>query len=260
MPLYDKPIWALIEDALGEMPEVFTTVDLLNWFRSRYPKIKESSLRAHIVGMSVNNPTRRFYSGTLSHGLLYRLGRSKFTRYDPARHGSFDSFGRQQGVSDEDDSLTAFVPSEMGLEDEQVEAVTEFALEMHLEEFMERNWTQIDFGRPLNIWTDQNGLSGRQYPTDVGYIDFLCKDPTEDAFVVVELKRGRTSDAVVGQTQRYMGWVKRNLSSNAPVFGMIIASEIDEKLHYALDVTTNLSARQYRVQFELVEPEAHFAR
>jgi uncharacterized protein involved in high-affinity Fe2+ transport len=57
-----------------------------------------------------------------------------------------------------------------------------------------------------------------------------------------------------------MGWVKRNLESSAPVYGLIIANEIDNKLHYALDVATNISARQYRVQFELVEPEADFAR
>jgi len=137
---------------------------------------------------------------------------------------------------------------------------SEFALEQHLEEFMERNWGRIDFGRPLEIWLDEHGVSGRQYPTEVGYIDFLCKDRSDGAFVVIELKRGRTSDVVVGQTQRYMGWVKRNLESSAPVYGLIIANEIDNKPHYALDVATNISARQYRVQFELVEPEADFAR
>jgi RecB family endonuclease NucS len=30
-------------------------------------------------------------------------------------------------------------------------------------------------------------------------------------FVVVETKKGKESDKVVGQIQRYMGWVKRNL-------------------------------------------------
>ncbi|HLC28729.1 MAG TPA: hypothetical protein VJL07_04700 [Dehalococcoidia bacterium] len=121
MPLYDKPIWALIQDALAEMPEPFTTADMLDWFRTKYPKIKETSLRAHIIGMSVNNPTRRYYASTLSHGVLYRLGRSQFTRYDPSRHGSFDPYGRQQGVSDVD-SIDVFAPEEVSLGEEQVEA------------------------------------------------------------------------------------------------------------------------------------------
>src|SRR3990172_3020110 len=121
-------------------------------------------------------------------------------------------------------------------------------------------WAKSRLKLPSEFALDQHGVSGRQYPTEVGYIDFLCKDRSDGAFVVIELKRGRTSDVVVGQTQRYMGWVKRNLESSAPVYGLIIANEIDNKPHYALDVATNISARQYRVQFELVEPEADFAR
>jgi len=258
MAIYEKPIWGLIKDALADLPEIFTTDDVLNWFRAKYPKIKESSIRAHIVGMSANNPTRRYYSGTLDHGVIYKLDRNRYTRYDPEHHGTFNKYGKQEGISDGNgqDELPAELLSEYAGEEPSPEQV-EFALEQHLEEFMERNWNRIDFGAPLDIWVDTDGVSGRQYPTDnIGYIDFLCKDRDTGSFVVVELKKGRTSDVVIGQTQRYMGWVKKHVETQArPVMGLIIASDLDEKLRYALEVAPQIKLRLYRVNFELIAPE-----
>lgn len=205
--------------------------------------------------MSVNNPTRRHYSGLLTHGLLYKVDRYHYTRYDPARHGTFDKFGRQAEVADEEEAL-----AEEGLGGyESIEPSPEqskFALEMHLEEFIERNWSRIDFGLPLDVWEDEEGTGGRQYATDVGYIDFLCKDRESGSLVVIELKKGRTSDAVVGQCQRYMGWVKRHLETGGrPVLGLIVANDLDERLKYALEVAPQISLRLYRVNFELISPE-----
>lgn len=257
MQIYDKPIWALIKDALAELPDTFTTDDVVKWFRTNYPKIKDSSIRAHLIGVSVNNPTRRYYRGTLRHGFLYKVDRYHYIRYDPERHGQFDINGRQEGLSSSEgeDYL-----AEEELVDSVVEEVApkqaEFALEQHLEDFMERNWSRIDFGAPLEIYVDSDGVPGRQYPTDIGVIDFLCRDKGTGSFVVVELKKGRTSDSVVGQTQRYMGWVKRHLETEGKdVFGVIIANDLDERLRYALEVAPHIKLRVYRVNFELMAPE-----
>lgn len=251
MPIYEKPIWGLIKDALSDLPEIFTSDDVLNWFHGKYPRIRDSSIRAHLIGTSVNNPTRRYYTGTLNHGLLYKVDRNHYTRYDPERHGAFDKYGKQLGLSESTDEQADEVATE-----ESQEAASEFALEQHLEEFMERNWGKINFGAPLDIWTDPDGVTGRQYPTDIGSIDFLCKDRNSGSFVVIELKKGRTSDVVVGQTQRYMGWIKKRVETEGrPVQGMIIASERDEKLSYALEVAPQISLRLYRVNFELIPPD-----
>jgi len=52
---------------------------------------------------------------------------------------------------------------------------------------------------------------------------------------VVELKKGRASDAVVGQVQRYMGYVLEDLAeSNQTVKGVIIVLEDDLRLRRAL--------------------------
>ena len=48
--------------------------------------------------------------------------------------------------------------------------------------------------------------------TPIGRLDFLCIDQVTDALVVVELKRGRPSDMVIGQIARYMGYVRSHLA------------------------------------------------
>lgn len=63
-------------------------------------------------------------------------------------------------------------------------------------------------------------LISNQYKTPVGFIDILCKD-MNDNFVVIELKKHRCSDKVVGQIQRYLVWVKENLTKKENVRGII---------------------------------------
>ena len=93
-----------------------------------------------------------------------------------------------------------------------------------------------------------------EYATEVGRVDVLCEDD-KGHLVVVELKKGRSGDTVVGQIQRYMGWLK--LHEKRPVRGGIILGEPDEHVRYAIAVTPNIQVKYYRVQFEITdEPSA----
>ncbi len=83
------------------------------------------------------------------------------------------------------------------------------------------------------ILEDGLKLIGRQYKTSVGFIDVLFKDQ-QDSYVIVELKRGKGSDKVVGQIQRYMAWVSENLTQTKSVRGIIVVKENDTKLNYAI--------------------------
>ena len=70
--------------------------------------------------------------------------------------------------------------------------------------------------------------------------------------LVVELKKGRVSDNVVGQIQRYMGFVKDELAEpNQEVKGVIIGLEDDVKIKRALSVTSNIEFYRYQVSFKL---------
>jgi len=58
--------------------------------------------------------------------------------------------------------------------------------------------------------------------------------------LVVELKKGRARDSVVGQIQRYMGYIKDEIvESDQIVKGVIVAFEDDQRIKRALSVTND---------------------
>jgi RecB family endonuclease NucS len=70
--------------------------------------------------------------------------------------------------------------------------------------------------------------------------------------VVIELKKGQTSDATVGQILRYMAWVDENVAETGQeVEGVIIARDVDDALRYALKKVPSISVLTYRVDFAL---------
>jgi len=144
-------------------------------------------------------------------------------------------------------------PSPSSEADGPVEDPASFALEKYLEDFIVTNFGSI-FKNELKIFTDSDGNDGQQYSTDIGPIDILAQTASGDSFVVIELKKGRPSDQVVGQILRYMGWVKKNLCvSGQGVKGLVICADADAKLSYALSMTSGIDVRYYSVAFKLRE-------
>lgn len=128
----------------------------------------------------------------------------------------------------------------------------QFALESHLEEFIDLNWDRINFGEKLNRYKTEE-QSGRQFPAGTWSIDFLCRSEVGRDFVIVELKRGKGSDATIGQVLRYIGWVKENLAApDQNVRAIIIASEIDDSLRYASKQLVNVRLLTYSIDFKLL--------
>lgn len=138
--------------------------------------------------------------------------------------------------------------------DEAIEDPSVFALEQHLEHFLIQNWAQTDLGRLYDIFEEDGEMVGQQYPSDTGPIDILAISKDRSELLVVELKRGRASDAVVGQVQRYMGYVKDELTNEGQtVRGVIIALEEDLRLRRALSVTQGIDFYRYQVSFKLLK-------
>lgn len=130
----------------------------------------------------------------------------------------------------------------------------EFVLEKYLEDFIVANFDAI-FHKKLILYRDpQEDVIAQQYATDVGRIDILAQEAKTGNFVVIELKKGRESDVVVGQILRYMGWVQENLCNDEQtVRGLIICKDVDPKLEYALKMVKNVDLKLYRVKFELTD-------
>lgn len=67
----------------------------------------------------------------------------------------------------------------------------------------------------------------------VGRSDLICVNGEGD-LVVIELKRGMTSDEAIGQVLRYVGWVRENIAQDGQkVHGWIITGDYDEHLRLA---------------------------
>ena len=154
-----------------------------------------------------------------------------------------------RSVVEESGAVVTTSGDETGVEDQG-----EFILEKYLEDFIVSNFAAIFKGR-MEVFKDLEAGDGQQYEaTGVGKIDILAIEPQSNAFVVIELKKGRSSDRVVGQVLRYMGWVKKNLCVDGQaVKGLIICRERDIKMDYALDMTNDIDVRYYSVSFSLAE-------
>lgn len=136
--------------------------------------------------------------------------------------------------------------------DESIEDPTEFALESHLEDFLVYNWTQTELGKKYDLVSEDGVVIAQQYPCDTGRIDILAISKDAKEYLVVELKKGRTSDSVVGQTLRYMGFVKRELATNGEnVRGVVIALEDDLRLKNALSMVPEINFYRYQIDFKL---------
>jgi restriction system protein len=135
--------------------------------------------------------------------------------------------------------------------DKEIEDPTAFALEKHLEEFLVQNWSKTEIGKDYDIFEEGESF-GQQYPTDTGPLDILAISKDKKTLLIIELKKGKASDRVVGQIQRYMGFVKEELAEkDQQVKGVIIALEDDKRVRRALSVASDIEFYRYEVRFKL---------
>jgi len=211
-----------------------------------------------------------YYVGEVSGGYEYHKGQSLphrrpvrwFARSlmrddmsDALKH-SAGSIGTVSDLSDHADELEKLLsgnaPQTIITTDTSIEDPSVFALEKHLEDFLVQNWKSTELGKRYDIYEEDGEMAGQQYPSDTGPIDILAISKDKKELLVVELKKGRVSDMVVGQTQRYMGYVKDELAEKGQsVRGVIIALEDDIKIRRALAVASNIDFYTYKVYFKL---------
>jgi restriction system protein len=153
------------------------------------------------------------------------------------------------------EQLIGGVPSLLPqITDPEVQDPVNFALEKHLEDFLVANWAQTELGRDFEVYTDNGERVGQQYPTDTGPMDVLAVSKDKRRLLVVELKKGRASDAVVGQVLRYMGFVQEMLAEDGQqVEGVIIALDDDQRIRRALAMVPQVTFYRYEISFKLVK-------
>jgi len=222
---------AVIE-ALKELGRIASTREVIDYIYRKYPDKpwKEVSIRCHLTGLSVNHPSSKHYPTLHRQACLFYVGDGRYKFYDQ-----------------EKDNMDVHLEDKDSLEnvdrDESIEAT--ISLERDLEEYIIRDLNQIESG--LKLYSKE-GVTGRQFSTEVGRIDILAIDENGN-FVVIELKAGTTSYFVIGQILGYISWVRQNVSQGKEVRGIIIADDFDKRVKYALAETPNISLKKYEVTF-----------
>lgn len=253
MSIYEKTVKELMHEfAAQELKpgQAFSRRDAVRWFADHYPKIKSNTVGMHVDGMSVRSPRRR-HSPQIKPGagwdLFFKLSAREFRLWDPDNDPApwyktdFEA-GIADGVAVADDI------GEEVVEDDDPGSRT-FAFERDLQNYLVRNLGLLEPG--LKLYEDEDGeFTGVEFPAGQRYIDILAVG-TDDAYVVIETKVSRAYDRVVGQILRYMGWVKENLAGDAPVRGIIVASEISDDLILATSSVKDIRLVAYEISFKL---------
>jgi restriction system protein len=216
------------------------------------------------------NGSGSYYIGEITENYLYKPGEVlphrrqvkwypntiERTAMSEAMRNSTGSIGTVSEITKYAEEIEKLIggvtPPNLISTDGSIEDPTEFALEKHLEDFLVKNWKQTELGRDYDIYEEEGELVGKQYQSDTGPIDILAISKDKRTILVVELKKGRVSDNVVGQIQRYMGYVLEELAEdNQSVKGVIIGLEDDLRIKRALSVTNNIEFYRYQINFKL---------
>ena len=253
--IYGKPCKVLMTDWAKEnlkLGQPYTKSQIADWFMVTYPNYKRNSVLTDIDAMSVNNPSRIHYSVVKSgsgHDLFFKEGRSHFRLWEPERDSS-PIYRIGVETRSGDDALDLDESELSNANDAQ--GGDAFALEKDLQNFLVRNLHRLELGLTLY---EADGISGIEYNAGGRRIDILAVDKNQ-AFVVIELKVSRGYDRVIGQLQRYMGWVEANLASEKPVRGIIVASEITDDLIFATSlIADRVKLFEYGLSFQIQQRE-----
>lgn len=184
--------------------------------------------------------------------------KDKISKSDMSEHlnSSINSRGPVTNLSNHSDEIERLVsgigPPSLVATDPAVEDPSAFAMEKHLEDFLVENWRRTPFGQDFDIYEEDGECIGQQFPTDSGPIDIFAVSKDHKKLMVIELKKGRANDVVVGQILRYMGIVIDELTEpDQEVKGVIIAMDDDFKLKRALSMVPNIDFYRYEVSFKL---------
>ncbi|MFN0241566.1 MAG: endonuclease NucS domain-containing protein [Planctomycetota bacterium] len=172
--------------------------------------------------------------------------------------GSAGTVSEITGYHEEIESLLGKAPSTSSpmivSTNPDIEDPVAFAMEKHLEAFLVANWNQTLLSKDFSIYEEDGEPVGQQYATDAGPIDVLAISKNKKRLLVVELKRGRATDVVVGQVLRYMGFIKEQVAeADQIVEGAIIALDDDQKMRWALLSVPSISFYRYQISFKLVK-------
>jgi endonuclease len=198
--------------------------------------------------------------------LLFRRPDRTYVPYDSAKHGIWEIYQTESGTrgvrlvaepSAVDDLDDAASPGPQPAPDASADVGNTFRLESHLRDYLAQNLSHFSFlNTSLSLYQEGGAMRGVEYQTAVGPIDILAVG-SNGAFYVIELKVSRGADAAVGQVLRYMGAIRGGVAAGKPVYGVIVAASLTDRLRLALsEVQDKVFAVEYELQVLLRDVSA----
>ena len=241
--IYEKSVGELLKDFADSWSDnngVFVKKDVIDWFNKNYPKIKDSTVSAHITKFSVNNKNRVHYHAHLDgrDDILFKINEHTYRKYNSITDSEpIYKFESKEQIVSED-------------EDDEREYDTAFAYEEDLKNYLAKNLEIIEPGLKL---FEEDGINGVEYEVNGRFIDILAVDKNKN-FVVIELKVSKSYDRVIGQLLRYKNWIQKELANAGQVVrGIIIASELSDDLKIACMGLPNIKLYEYELSVKLFE-------
>src|SRR4051794_26285463 len=90
MPIYEKPVRVLLFDMIDDLKlRKGITVkrqEIVNWFREHFPKIRDTTVTAHLTKMTTNDRSRKWHTVDPdgSHDVFYKIRPGEYRLYDAA--------------------------------------------------------------------------------------------------------------------------------------------------------------------------------
>lgn len=240
--IYDKTVNEIMGEYFNQLKQgdIFTTRDMINYFKNNYPKIKQGTITAHLLKFSTNFKTRIYYNAR-SDGkcdLLFKIDENKYRLYDKSNDPTpfyKDRIEEEEQPDEISDKKTS-------------ESDQEFAYEKDLQNYLVKNLHIIEPGLKL---FEEDDITGIEYPVGGRFIDILAVDKNND-FVIFELKVSKGYDRVIGQLLRYIGWVEKNMATEEQkVRGIIVCKEITDDLLLACSRLNDINLFEYEISFKL---------
>lgn len=244
------PVWYMVKEAAESMPEPTTYKQIKEHIWKRYPDVKERTINCQIIICSVNQNSRVYYPANrkprecnTKYDFLYTLGNGRVMLYRPEEHGRW-------GIVEEDSKLVVKrldehkAPKSKKVEPAQASVSGRFP---QVRDVLFNNLGLVS--KNLQIYRDQSGREGFEYPTEMGIIDILATDGN-NRLIVMEFSEEVTPE-VLSRTLAFMGWCRKNLPVMKEVKGMIFTNEVDEQMLMAISEIPGLEVFELKMSLEV---------
>ena len=216
-----------VEDCYGNLEEHIANGTFYN-------VIEELTYSAEDERRGKPNPSKIPFQGNIRNNLTsYKSATMRYKSFLTSSHVPFQSPMEADG----------FMPAEdTGSPADSEPAKQKLSLERDMQKALRHDIKNLL--KSLTIIDD-----GAERSVDSGFIDITCRDETDNAIVILELKADKADSRAIGQILGYMGDIAVEENEHQ-VRGILIAHDFDKRAKAAARVVPSLKLMKYSVAFK----------